>query len=264
MKMTNYRTFINEGDDVDKFVKEINKLKNANKNGWYTWVGNINGKDVKIKGYGTWLQVYKVDGIDYSNPMEQSVKDYKLSLKRPFNEGTVSADIAQGSGEMKGKKDIYKKCMNTEGDCIKDLDESPVGSVGRTSDYEAGEFIDGTPELRAEFKKIVKKVGGVSVARRLLNSKLFGINESPVGQIGRTGYMDAENHLQSNPELIKRFKKIIKELGGLTATRKLLLQLGGLGQLAGGVPGIGDQPQGSIQETTQNILSLLEVLENEF
>ena len=60
--------------------------------------------------------------------------------------------------------------------------------------------------------------------KRLLRKELSEFNESAPGQVGRTGYADADRHLSENPELIKRFKKIIKELGGLTSTRKLLQQ----------------------------------------
>jgi len=49
---------------------------------------------------------------------------------------------------------------------FKELFESPVGSVGRTGTKDAEAHV--TDELRAEFKKIVKKLGGVSVARQLI------------------------------------------------------------------------------------------------
>ena len=44
--------------------------------------------------------------------------------------------------------------------------ESPVGIVGRTGANDAKAHV--TPELRSEFKKIVKKLGGKTVARQLL------------------------------------------------------------------------------------------------
>ena len=47
-----------------------------------------------------------------------------------------------------------------------ELFESPVGSIGRTGAADAIAYV--TPELRAEFKKIVKKIGGKSVAKELL------------------------------------------------------------------------------------------------
>ncbi len=126
-----------------------------------------------------------------------------MTIFKTFLESTVAADIAQGSGGMQRKKELYKKCMNKDSDCTKDIDtdslgeecpckedpnseeckkakekleESPVGYRGKTTDQEAGKFIDGNPELRAEFKNIVKKIGGVAVARRLLNSRLFSKN----------------------------------------------------------------------------------------
>ena len=55
------------------------------------------------------------------------------------------------------------------------------------------------------------------------------LSETAPGQIGRTGNADAIAHIEANPELIKRFKKIIKELGGLTATRTLMMQLNSKG-----------------------------------
>lgn len=81
---------VEEISEADKtpadFVKEMTKLKNANKNKWYTFTGTIDGKNIQLKGYGTWLQIYKVDGIDYGNAMEASVKAFKEALIRPFED----------------------------------------------------------------------------------------------------------------------------------------------------------------------------------
>ena len=46
------------------------------------------------------------------------------------------------------------------------IDESAVGMVGRTGVADAKAHVGA--ELRAEFKKIVKKIGGKTVARQLL------------------------------------------------------------------------------------------------
>ena len=48
------------------------------------------------------------------------------------------------------------------------------------------------------------------------------VNESPVGSVGRTSSKDAEGHLTANPELIARFRKIVRELGGKTVAMLLL------------------------------------------
>jgi len=47
--------------------------------------------------------------------------------------------------------------------------------------------------------------------------------ESPVGQVGRTGQLDANNHV--TPELQKEFMKIVKQLGGKTVARLLLSKM---------------------------------------
>jgi hypothetical protein len=53
------------------------------------------------------------------------------------------------------------------------LQESPVGSVGRTKDSEAAEHIENS-DLAKKFRKIVRELGGKNVARQLL----AGMNNS--------------------------------------------------------------------------------------
>jgi len=90
-------------------------------------------------------------------------------------EGTVAADIAQATPPNKPlKKRKGSGDCPCEGDPMgeecqkKRLQESPVGSIGRTGAKDAEEYV--SDELRAEFKKIVKKIGGKTVARLLLNT----------------------------------------------------------------------------------------------
>jgi len=59
-------------------------------------------------------------------------------------------------------------------DSFKTIIESPVGKVGRTGIKDADEYITATPALRAEFKKMVKKLGGKTVALKLLKEMNFG------------------------------------------------------------------------------------------
>lgn len=49
------------------------------------------------------------------------------------------------------------------------ISESPVGEIGRTTKSDAEAHI--TPELQAEFEKVVKAIGGKAVARALLDGK---------------------------------------------------------------------------------------------
>jgi hypothetical protein len=46
--------------------------------GWYSdRVKLDSGREIEYKGYGTWLQVFKIDGVDYSNAHEQGVREWK-------------------------------------------------------------------------------------------------------------------------------------------------------------------------------------------
>ena len=109
------------------------------------------------------------------------------SISSFLGEGTVAAYIAQGTGSVSpGLQKRKRSGEGKTGDCPCDknpdskeckehldtiagpIQESPVGSVGRTGAKDAIEYI--TPELRAEFKRIVKKLGGKTVARELLNT----------------------------------------------------------------------------------------------
>lgn len=68
----------------EEFVKLVNRLRKAHKNEWFYYQGEVGGKDVQLKAYQTWVQIYKVDGIDYSGPMDVSVKKFNEVLERPF------------------------------------------------------------------------------------------------------------------------------------------------------------------------------------
>ena len=65
----------------EKFIKMLNKVRREDKNKWYFVTAVVDGKEVKIKGYGTWLQIFKINEIDYSNVMEQSVKEFNNYLQ---------------------------------------------------------------------------------------------------------------------------------------------------------------------------------------
>ena len=64
------------------FINRVNKLRKSGE--WYTYEGDIEGKDVRLMGYGTWLKIFKVDDVDYSNCMECKVSEFKKDLETPF------------------------------------------------------------------------------------------------------------------------------------------------------------------------------------
>jgi len=93
---------------------------------------------------------------------------------KKFFEETNAGDIAQATPTM---AKMHTKCTHGPDEkcdkCKDKLDESPVGSVGRTGRVDAEAHV--TPELRAKFKKIVKALGGKTVARQLLSEMNAGI-----------------------------------------------------------------------------------------
>jgi len=66
----------------EEFVKEIKQKRITN--GWYSFIGIVEGKVIKLKGFKTWLQIYTIDGIDNSNCMERTVTQFKEDLLKPL------------------------------------------------------------------------------------------------------------------------------------------------------------------------------------
>lgn len=82
------------------------------------------------------------------------------------------------------------------------LSESAVGAPGRTSKADAEAHI--TPELQAEFEKIIKQIGGKAVARALLDGKPENgeITEKVVGYCV-TGFKDEEDFKRVQKKFFK-------------------------------------------------------------
>ena len=66
----------------EEFEKEIKHKRISG--GWYSFIGIVEGKVIKLKGYKTWLQIYTIDGIDNSNCMERTVTQFKEDLLKPL------------------------------------------------------------------------------------------------------------------------------------------------------------------------------------
>jgi len=61
-----------------EFCKIVNKGRLTK--GWYTFVGVVEGKQVQLKGHGTWLQIFNIDGVNYGSVHDLSVKSFKAVL----------------------------------------------------------------------------------------------------------------------------------------------------------------------------------------
>ncbi len=67
---------------MNDFFDYINAMRK--KHGWYEYADHIDGKRIRVKGYKFWLQIYSVNGLDYSNCRGVSEEQYQKDLRRPF------------------------------------------------------------------------------------------------------------------------------------------------------------------------------------
>lgn len=66
--------------EIMDFVKQVNKLRKSNKNNWYTLECIVNHQRIRIKGFGTWLQVFKVGGLNVHCAMDLKVNEFTAVL----------------------------------------------------------------------------------------------------------------------------------------------------------------------------------------
>lgn len=70
---------------ADEFSKQVNQLRKAHPDKWYTCTAIVEGKTVGLKGFNTWLQIFRVDRIQQNTLSDISVKQFIASLLEPFN-----------------------------------------------------------------------------------------------------------------------------------------------------------------------------------
>jgi hypothetical protein len=67
----------------EEFYKLVNAKRIASKS-WYSFIGIVDNKSIRLKGFRTWLQVYEVDDVKYGGLMDISVKQFNQELEKPF------------------------------------------------------------------------------------------------------------------------------------------------------------------------------------
>lgn len=84
--MTIFTTIQDSGSySPEAFVTVVNNLRLSSKGNWYAIIcEDVAGKKVEIKGYQTWLQIFRVDGVQMDTRMDISVKEFKETLLRGF------------------------------------------------------------------------------------------------------------------------------------------------------------------------------------
>lgn len=65
---------------MNDILKRINEARLSNKNKWYFLTFNYDGLTIQVKGYNTWLQIFRINGRDYSNCMDQSPTQFKSHI----------------------------------------------------------------------------------------------------------------------------------------------------------------------------------------
>lgn len=66
--------------DTIEFIKEVNSRRLSG--GWYGFNGVVNNKEVIIKGYKTWLQIFKVNGYSIPSGYDLKVSEFKEVLTK--------------------------------------------------------------------------------------------------------------------------------------------------------------------------------------
>ncbi len=68
--------------DTQEFITSINKLRLFNKDKWVYWHGIVNGYEVSLKSFNTWVQIITVALVQDSGPIDCSVSQFKEFLNK--------------------------------------------------------------------------------------------------------------------------------------------------------------------------------------
>lgn len=75
---------------TEEFIKTANRLRKENKDSWFVLQGNLGARTVAIKNYNTYLQILRIDGVDYaSGCMEMPVKAWLAELQSGFQQSIM-------------------------------------------------------------------------------------------------------------------------------------------------------------------------------
>jgi hypothetical protein len=68
-------------------IKEINRLRRqGGKWGdWYFFVNIVEGKTVEVKGYKTWLQICRINGLNLPSPADIPVSSFNAHLEKALD-----------------------------------------------------------------------------------------------------------------------------------------------------------------------------------
>lgn len=67
-----------------QFRDAINTLRLANREKWFFWTGDVCGRHVEVKCFNTWLQIFRIDGMQQNTTMDITPTAFKSALLAPF------------------------------------------------------------------------------------------------------------------------------------------------------------------------------------
>lgn len=64
--------------NINEFAIKLDSIRKQNKNKWYYLTEELsNGLAIQIKGFNTWLQIFRINGLEQGLPMDMPVKTYR-------------------------------------------------------------------------------------------------------------------------------------------------------------------------------------------
>ena len=66
----------------ESLFKAIDRHRLRNRKAWWVVVGPFYGHHLEIKAYGTWAQIFRVDGVDHSFGHTDKVTSWKQNTRR--------------------------------------------------------------------------------------------------------------------------------------------------------------------------------------
>ena len=65
---------------METIKKKINDIRKNNKDKWYFLRLEEEGRTIEVKGFNTWLQILRVNGVNKPSGMDISVKQFNEHL----------------------------------------------------------------------------------------------------------------------------------------------------------------------------------------
>jgi hypothetical protein len=63
-----------------EFVAFLDKMRKESPERWLSWVGVVEGLNIRIKFYGTWNQILEIDGVRHGGIHDLKVGAWKKEL----------------------------------------------------------------------------------------------------------------------------------------------------------------------------------------